>query len=401
MGTLTATGIRNLDTPSKPKKLFDGGGLHLLLTPAGGKLWRLKYRVDGKERLLAIGSWPTISLADARRTADAAKMELAKGGDPSSAKRGARELARAKPTFAAMAAELIAKAEVEGRATATIQKLRWYSELVAKDLGALPIVDIKAPQILASLRRIEGRGHHETATNTREFVGRVIRYAIAAGHAETDPTTALRGALVVAKTRHRPAFTDNMNFGGLLRSVWGFRGQPETTACLKLLALLAPRPGELRLAEWSEFDLENATWDIPETRAKMRRAHRVLLPPQAVAILRELREVSRPSALVFPGTVSAQRPISENTLNAALRRMGYGADEVTPHGFRASFSTLANESGLWSSDAIERHLAHQEPSAVRRAYARGQHMEERQRLARWWADRCDQLREGGGVNRSA
>ncbi len=392
MGTLTATAIRNLTTPTKPKKVFDGGGLHLLLTPAGGKLWRLKYRVVGKEKLLALGAWPHVSLADARRAADEAKQMLAKGGDPSSAKLAARELERSKPTFAAMAAELIAKAEAEGRAVATLQKLRWYAELVAKDLGELLVSDIRAPQILTSLRRIEGRGHHETATNAREFVGRVIRYAIAAGYAESDPTTALRGALIVPKARHRPAFTDPVNFGGLLRAIWGFRGQPETVAALKLLALLAPRPGELRLAEWSEFDLDAGVWDIPETRTKMRRPHRVLLPPQAIQILQGLREVSRPSALVFPGTVSAQRPISENTLNAALRRMGYAADEVTPHGFRASFSTMANESGLWSPDAIERHLAHQEPSAVRRAYARGQHLDERWKLSCWWADRCDELR---------
>lgn len=392
MGSLTATAIRNLDTPTKPRKVFDGGGLHLLLTPAGGRLWRLKFRSGGKEKLLALGSWPAVSLADARRAADDAKRLLAQGDDPAVAKRDARESARAKPTFAVMAAELIAKAEAEGRAEATVKKLRWYAELVAKDLGGMMIADIKAPQILFSLRRIEGRGHHETATNAREFIGRVIRFAIAGGLAETDPTLALRGALVTPKVRHRPAFTDPVNFGGLLRAIWGFKGQPETVAALKLLALLAPRPGELRLSEWSEFDLDLGVWDIPEMRTKMRRPHRVLLPPQAVQILRELREVSRPSPLVFPGTVSAQRPISENTLNAALRRMGYGADEVTPHGFRASFSSMANEAGLWSADAIERHLAHQEPNAVRRAYARGQHLDERWKLSVWWADRCDELR---------
>ena len=393
MAELTTTAIKALKPADKPLKVFDGGGLHLHVMPAGSKLWRLKYRFQGREKLLSLGAFPAVSLADARRARDEAKALLASGTDPSEAKRARAVAAEAEiTTFSKVATEFLDKTRAEGRAATTLAKLEWGLSLVEPDLGHLPVAEITARRVLDAVRKIEARGRHETAARVRETVGRVIRFAIATGRAENDPTPALRGALTSPITRHRPAFTTAPEFARLLRAVWDFDGQPETVACLKLLAYLAPRPGELRLAQWSEFDLDQGLWDVPLSRMKMRRAHRAPLPPQAVAILRDLREVSRTSHLVFAGTRSADRAISENTTNAALRRLGYSKDQATSHGFRASFSTLANESGLWSADAIERHLAHQEASAVRRAYARGEHWEERVKLATWWADYCDRLR---------
>jgi len=220
----------------------------------------------------------------------------------------------------------------------------------------------------------------------------VFRYAVATARAESDPTFALKGALARPNVKPRPAITDKKAFGALLRAIDGFRGQPETCAALKLMALLAPRPGELRLAHWREFDLDTAAWTIPAERMKMRREHRAPLPRQAVAILRELHGLTGRGDLVFPSIRTAARPISENTLNAALRRMGYAQDEMTAHGFRATFSTIANESGKWNRDAIERALAHVEGNAVRRAYLRAEYWDERVAMAQWWADTLDTLR---------
>jgi integrase len=227
----------------------------------------------------------------------------------------------------------------------------------------------------------------------REAIGSVFRFAVATGRAENDPTFALRGAIATPKATHRAAILDPKAFGALLRAIDGFQGQPTTRACLQLMALLFPRPGELRLAEWGEFDLDKAVWGIPAKRTKMRRDHACPLPRQAIAILEGLRPFTGHSVLVFPGLRTDKRPISENTLNGALRRLGYAKDEVTAHGFRATASTMLNESGLWSHDAIERALAHQDPDAVRRAYARGAYSDERARMAQWWADHLDELRK--------
>lgn len=230
------------------------------------------------------------------------------------------------------------------------------------------------------------------AVRSRGMYIAVFRYAVATARAESDPTFALKGALARPNVKPRPAITDKKAFGALLRAIDGFRGQPETCAALKLMALLAPRPGELRLAHWREFDLDTAAWTIPAERMKMRREHRAPLPRQAVAILRELHGLTGRGDLVFPSIRTAARPISENTLNAALRRMGYAQDEMTAHGFRATFSTIANESGKWNRDAIERALAHVEGNAVRRAYLRAEYWDERVAMAQWWADTLDTLR---------
>ncbi|MGO9945164.1 MAG: tyrosine-type recombinase/integrase [Rhodoblastus sp.] len=289
------------------------------------------------------------------------------------------------------------KLKREGKAPATLDKLEWLLSLVLPKMGARPIGEITAAEVLSILKPVEKRGNLETAKRLRGTIGQVFRYAIATARAETDPTVALRGALVAPKAKHRAAITDPVKLGAFLRAVDAFDGQPETIAALKLLPLVFTRPGELRLAEWSEFDLEKAIWTIPAVRTKMRREHQVPLPRQALALLTNLKEVTGGGRLAFPGIRSVERPISENTLNASMRRMGFKQDEVSAHGFRATASTLLNESGKFSADAIERALAHQDPDPVRRAYARGAFWTERIEMAQWWADHLDMLKSGGQI----
>ncbi|WP_083967235.1 integrase arm-type DNA-binding domain-containing protein, partial [Methylosinus sp. R-45379] len=369
-------------------------GLHLLVNPNGSRLWRLKYRVGGKEKLLSIGRYPEVSIKMAREARDNARGLLAAGVDPSQAKQDAKRTAveAVRDTFATIADEYVAKLTREGRAPATLGKVEWLLGLAKGALGERPIREIAAAEVLTVLRQNEARGVHETANRLRSTIGAVFRYAIASARAENDPTGALKGALTRPVVTARPAITEKKALGGLLRAVDGFDGQSTTRDALVLLAILAPRPGELRMARWAEFDLEGAVWTIPAERMKMRREHRVPLPRQALAILRRLHGLTGGGELVLPSVRSASRPISENTLNAALRRMGYASDEVTSHGFRATFSTIANESGKWKPDAIERALAHVENNDVRRAYHRAEYWEERVAMAQWWADLLDELR---------
>ncbi len=391
--------IRSAKPASKLAKLSDGGGLQLWIMPNGSKLWRLAYRIADKQKVLALGSYPVVSLAEARTRRDAAKRLLAVGIDPADQRRKDRQEADANRanTFSALAAELLDKKRREGKASNTIGKREWLYGFAAKELGPRPIRDITAADVLAVLRKVEKQGLIDTAHRLRAGIGEVFRYAIATARADTDPTYALRGALQSLKPTHRAAILNAKEFGGLLRAIETFHGQPTTIAALKLMALLFPRPGELRLAEWKEFDLESAVWVIPAARTKMRREHRVPMPRQAVAILKGLYLITGHVALVFPGLRTPKRAISENTLNAALRRMGYDKDQMTAHGFRAAASSLLNESGRFTADTVERALAHQEPDAVRRAYLRGEHWQERVTMAQWWADQLDAWRDGAQV----
>lgn len=393
---LTDTSVRASKPKDRPYKLADGEGLHLLVNPNGSRLWRLKYRVAGKEKLLSIGAYPAVSIKRAREVRDNARELLATGGDPSQAKKEAKraEEAATRHTFRAIADEYLAKLKREGRAEATLTKLEWLLGLANSAIGHRPIREITAADLLDALRKVEERGVHETANRLRSTIGAVFRYAIATARVDNDPTYALKGALTRATVVPRAAITRKDAFGALLRAIDGFDGQPTTCAALKLMALLAPRPGELRLARWQEFDLDAAAWTIPAARMKMRREHRAPLPRQAVAVLRALHGLTGSGELVFPSVRSTLRPISENTLNAALRRMGYGQDEVTAHGFRSTFSTIANEASKWNADAIERALAHIENNDVRRAYLRAEFWEERVAMAQWWADLLDELRGG-------
>lgn len=394
---LTEVAVRNARADDKPRKLFDAHGLFLFVTPKGGKLWRLKYRFGGKEKLLSLGPYPLIGLREARDARDTARRMVIAGENPGLAKANARQatFAALNNTLKQISEEYQAKLTREGRAPATLEKLEWYLTFVLPALGELDVRSITAAQVLDVLRTIESRGRYETARKTRSTVGAIFRYAIATARAENDPTSALRGALTRPTVKPRAAILDPAAFGGLLRAVWAYDGSPEVVAGLKLLALLYPRPGELRHADWSEFDLGGAIWTVPASRMKMRRPHRVPLSREAIEILSDLeKKRTHATALAFPSLRSASRCLSENTFNAALRRMGFTTDQATAHGFRASFSTMANESRLWSADAIERALAHVEEKSARRAYARGEHWDERMRMAAWWSERCDQLRLG-------
>ncbi|MGB3417972.1 MAG: integrase arm-type DNA-binding domain-containing protein [Mesorhizobium sp.] len=396
--TLSDAAIRALKPSVTARKYADSEGLFIYLTPGGSKLWRWKFRFNGKEKLMAFGNYPAVSLADARKRRDQAKVILASGRDPAvEAKLDKIRKAEGEAnTFSAIADELIAKDEREGRATTTISKKRWLLDMARSDVGPRPITQITPAEILQCLRKVERAGNYETARRMRGQIGAVFRFAIATARAETDPTLALRGALTAPTVSHRAAILDTKAFGALLRAIWSYDGQPETKAALQLLAYLFPRPGELRLAEWSEFDLtaETPIWVIPAERTKMRREHRKFLPVQAASILHELNQITGDGKLVFPSVRSRRRAISDNTTNAALRRMGFTKNEATSHGFRSSASTMLNESGLWSADAIERELAHMDQSEVRRAYNRGPHWDERIRMQTWWAGEIDRMRDG-------
>jgi integrase len=359
--SLTAIQITKAKASDKLYKLSDGQGLQLHIFPNESKLWRLAYRFDGKQKLLALGAFPEVGLKDARDAKDTARKLLAGGIDPSQQRRldnAVRAVERTN-TFEAIAGELVTKKKKEGRSQATITKIEWLLRLT-KDLGNRPITEIKPVEILNVLREIEEKGNYETATRLRSTISEVFRLAVASGRAESDPSRDLRGALVTPTVTPRAAIIDPKGFGGLLRSIDGYEGSAVTGMALKLLALTCVRPGELRAGEWSEIDLDGQIWTIPAARMKMRKAHKVPLARQAVDILTTLKPISGNGKLMFPSVRSSQRCMSENTLNAALRRLDYAKDEMTAHGFRAAASSILNESNVWSVDAIENQLAHVE-----------------------------------------
>jgi integrase len=359
----------------------------------------LAYRFGGGQKLLAIGVYPGIGLKEARAARESAKRLLANGIDPSEAKKQAKtERANAaENTFAAIAAELLNKKRREQKAVVTVAKAEWLLGLALPALGSRPIKDIIAPEILAVLRKVESRGKLETAKRLRATIGQVFRYAVATGRADADPTTALSGAIAAPVTKHRAAIVTPKAFGALVRTIASYEGAPETIAALELLALTFVRPGELRSAEWSEFDFDGAIWSISAQKMKMRRPHLVPLSPKAIEVLRELHGITGKGQFLFPSVRSVKRCMSENTINAALRRLGFKADEMTAHGFRSAASSILNESGLWNPDAIERQLAHVDKDSVRRAYARADFWDERVRMMNWWADKCEELSRGGVI----
>lgn len=396
---LTDAAVRAAKPREKQFKLFDEGGLFVIVKPSGGKLWRLKYRHLGVEQQLSLGTFPDVSLKEARRRRDDARRQIASGLNPSVEKRSAAIAASiaAANTFGAVAEELIEKHEREGKAEATLVKTRWLLKLLEPALGRRPIADITPHELLDVLRKVERSGRHETARRLLAFSGQVFRFAVATARASRNVAADLQGALTAPPVKHHAAITDPAGVGALLRAIEGFEGQPATKWALRLAPHVFVRPGELRMAEWAEIDLEAALWRIPGRRTKMKREHVVPLSRQAVAILTEARKITGGGRFVFPSVRTPLRPLSENTLNAALRRLGYGAEEMTAHGFRATASTLLNESGKWSPDAIERALAHGEPDKVRAAYHRGAHWAERVEMAQWWSDHLDVLRAGGTV----
>lgn len=401
---LTDTAIRAAKPREREYKLADGGGLYLLVTPAGGKLWRLKYRSHGVERKLAFGKYPDVSLSTARKARDEARAKAASGDDPAAAKRRERVAAKlaAGTTFDAVALEFIEKAEREGRAPATITKLRWARQWLQPAIEHRPVDQIEPHELLAVLKRQEAQGNLETARRTRAFASRVFRYAVATARAKADPAGLLLGAVASPKSKNLSAIVEPTRIGELLRAIDAYGGAPVTRLALALSPHVFVRPGELRQAEWSEFDLKSKIWripaarmNIPAARMKKRREHVVPLSLQSLAILDELQAITGGGRLAFPAMGKRDRPLSENTATAALRRMGFGADEMTAHGFRAMASTLLNESGKWHPDAIERALAHRDSDQVRAAYHRGAHWDERVRMAQWWSDELDLLKATG------
>lgn len=396
---LSDTAIRAAKHGAKPIKLFDANGLFLLLQPSGGKLWRLKYRYAGKEKKLSVGRYPDVGLKAARRRRDEAREMLANGLDPAEQKRVRveAEAQSAAATFSLVGEEYLTKAGREGREAVTIAKSRWLMSLMAADLGPRPIADIKASELLAVLKKVEAKGHLETARRMRSLAGRIFRYAIATARAENDPSSQLRGALIAPKVTHHSALYDEDSVGALLRAIDGYDGQPLTSIALKLTPHVFVRPGELRRAELDEFDLEGRVWTIPATKMKMREPHVVPLSKQSIALLETAQALSANQRYVFSSLYPGDRPMSENTINAALRRLGYTSSEMTAHGFRATASSLLNESGKWSSDAIERALAHRDQNSIRGTYHRGTHWDERVRMAQWWSDNLDRLRENSAL----
>ena len=399
---LTNVAIRNAKPRLKPYKLGDSLGLFLLVQPAGGKLWRLKYRVDGKEKKLSIGSYPEVGLAEARRRRDDARELLASGKDPSREQKRKKVQAQiqAETTFAAIAAEFCEKRRRDGQkawAPATATRSEYLLSLLKGSIGVLPIADIEPADVLSAVRKIEGKGKLESARRTLQLASAVFRYAVATARLSSDPTRDLRGALTAPTVTHYGAIIDPVRVGELLRAIDGYEGQPITKLAMQLAPHVFVRPGELRHAAWAEFDLEGALWTIPASKTKMRKDHLVPLSRQAIAILEDICTLTGPDGYVFPSIRSGKRPMSDNTINAGLRRLGYGTDEMTAHGFRAMASTLLNESGKWHPDAIERALAHGDSDKVRAAYHRGAHWKERVAMAQWWSDYLDQLRAGAQI----
>jgi integrase len=399
---LTDVAIRNAKPRAKPYKMGDAFGLFVLIQPSGGKLWRFKYRFEGREKKLAIGTYPVIGLAEARRRRDQARELLAAGKDPS--REGQREKLRtqvqAGNTFAAIAEEYCDKRKRDGQkawAASTAARSEYLLSLLKVPLGRMPITDIEPADVLAAVRKIERKGQLESARRTLQLAGAVFRYAVATARLSSDPTRDLRGALTAPTVTHYGAIIEPARVGELLRAIDGYEGQPITKLAMQLAPHVFVRPGELRHAEWNEFDLDGALWTIPAGKTKMRKDHLVPLSRQSIAILEDLHALTGPDGFVFPSIRSRKRPMSDNTINAGLRRLGYSTDEMTAHGFRAMASTLLNESGKWHPDAIERALAHGDSDRVRAAYHRGAHWNERVAMAQWWSDYLDQLRKGAEV----
>ncbi|WP_414899754.1 tyrosine-type recombinase/integrase [Sphingomonas flavalba] len=346
---LTQLQIAAAKPNTKPYSLSDGEGLSLTIQPTGAKLWRFRYRYGGVAKTLHMGPWPTTSLAEAREKCREARKAIADGLDPVVEKKRAKiakKFATA-TTFRAVALEWIAKCEREGRAEVTLDKIRWLLGMAYPLIGSHPIDAITPIEALSVLRKVEERGRYESARRIRSVLSRVFRYGIATARCDRDVAADLRGALTTPKTKHHAAITEPDEVGILLRTIDAYNGQAVTRMALLLSPHLFVRPGELRQAEWSELDLEKAVWSIPAERMKMRRPHKVPLSRQSRALIEELREISGHRQHLFPCMGSPRRPMSENGVNQALRRMGYKTGEMTAHGFRALAASLLNEMGRW------------------------------------------------------
>lgn len=388
----------NYEKFGKPKKLFDGGGMFLYVNQSG-KYWRLKYRFDGKEKTLALGVYPDVSLKEARLRRSEARTQIANGIDPNQSRRDQKAASHQKSdTFRVVAEDWLKLKEGELAEGTLIVARRRLETWTFPKLGELPISEIKPAKILETLRMIEDQGKHETAHRIRQRIGEIFRFAIAEGRAEYDPTSALKGLLKSVPTKHRSAVTTPTALQGLLRSIDAYGGYISTRAALKLAPMLFIRPGELRKAEWSEIDLDSKTWVIPGRRMKGTKKaklaglvpdHIVPLPSQAVEVLSELNTVTGHQPLVFE-SVKRGRPLSENAVNTALKSMGYDGDTIVGHGFRATASTMLHEQG-WPPEVIELQLAHKQRNQVAAVYNRSARLDERIKMMQSWANYLDSL----------
>lgn len=393
---------KNAKPKEKPYRLSDEKGLYLEVMPNGSKYFRMKYRFGGKEKRLALGVYPEVGLKDARNKRDDARKQLAQGIDPSDHRKAAKVALAGEDTFEHVAREWHSRHMANKSAAHAEKVLNRLEKDVFPWLGKKHVGEITAPEVLAMVRRIEGRGAIELAHVSKRVCGQIFRYAIATGRATRDPAADLKGALQPVKTEHFAAITDPKAIGELLRAIDGYTGQFATQCALRLSPLVMLRPGEVRQAEWAEINLEAAEWRIPAAKMKMRDEHIVPLSRQAIAALEEVRPLTGHGRYVFPSARTPsgsthERPMSENTVLGALRRMGYGKDEMTAHGFRTMASTRLNESHLFHADAIERQLAHGERDSVRAAYNRAEHLPERQKMMQWWADYLDGLKQGAEI----
>jgi integrase len=385
---LTERQVRDAQARDRPYKLRDGEGLYLLVAPTSSKQWRLRYRFGGRENMLSLGSYPATSLKTARTRRTDMRSAIEQGTDPALVRQAER--AGTGNTFELVAREWL---EQQNFTEKTLLKARWtFDDLIFPFIGSRPIASLTAPDILEVCRKLERRGKRETAHRTKQRIGQVIRYAIATGRAARDPTQDLKGALAPIRVTNRAAVTDPREVGALLHAMDSYSGHPIVETALRLAPLLFVRPGELRGAEWAEVDLERSEWRIPAARMKMREPHLVPLSSQAVELLSELSHRTGRGRFVFPNPRTAERPLSDNALTAALRRMGYLGDQMTWHGFRAMASTLLNELGF-PPDVIELQLAHKERNEVRAAYNRAQRIAERRGMMQKWADYLDELRD--------
>jgi integrase len=416
---LTDPTIRKAVPGEKARKLSDGGGLVLEIRPEGGKWWRFRYQFGGKEKMISLGTYPAVTLAEARRRRNEARHKITAGIDPSQARKAAKATqvqAQQVATLLASGEALPGTFEAVARAWLEIRQGEWapryFDKIKARlendvfpYIGAKPVAEVTPPDLLTLLRRIEGRGAIESARRVRETCSLVFRFAVAEGKLTSDPARDLAGALKSHTTRHIPAITDPLRFGELLRSIDAYRGTHAVRTALQLAALVFLRPGsELREARWDEFDLDAGTWLVPAARMKRRKdgkengpPHLVPLSRQAVALLRELQPLTGRGAYLFPGVRHRGEPMSENTLNAALDAMGYTGAEHRAHGFRSSARTMLHERLNLPTEAIEAQLAHSVPDALGRAYNRTEFIEQRRLMMQVWADFLDCLRKGAQV----
>jgi integrase len=395
---LSDTAIRNAKPQDKTFKLSDEKGLYLLVTPSGGKWWRFDYRFGGKRKTISMGTYPETSLKDARDKRDTARKQLAQRIDPSENRKAMKAAQQAQTdTFEVVAREWLGKFSAEWSEKHKLNTLAILAKDLFPWLGKRPMREITAPELLACLRRTESRGALDTAHRARQVCGQVFRYAVATGRADRDPTGDLKGALPPVKQKHFPSIVDSQAIGGLLRAIDGYQGQFATCCALRLAPLVFVRPGELRKAEWSEIDLDAALWCIPAGRMKMKEPHIVPLSTQAVAILRELRPLTGNGRYLFPSPRTPDRPMSDNGILSALRRMGIAKDEMTGHGFRAMARTVLDEVLGFRVDYIEHQLAHAVRDTNGRAYNRTAHLPERKAMMQAWADYLDGLKTGAKV----